>query len=418
MRLLGVLILCALALPVGTARAWTWPVNGPVVRGFSFDRVHPYAAGEHRGIDIAAGVGEQVLSPAAGVVSFAGTVPSGGKTISIRTASGTTVTLLHLRSIGVRRGALVNEAAVVGSAGPSDESELTEPHVYLGIRTSADPQGYLDPLDFLPARPTVTGAGEPSTPVQSSGTLPADPAPASEAAPVAPVPEAARPTAGPEAAAEAAPVIQAATESRSRGTRGHAAPEAPTEAHVGATEATKADPVSRAVGDGRPHRSVEHEQRTVPESAAPISVGRSAAAAMPHDLARIATASQPSTAVGRGNDPRLPWWPGLVLGALAIACTGAWLRRRGGPNPARMMDLPQPENAFARDEPEERPCRPRLAVCVGTSASGPRGGVRGAGRHLRALPPAEGEPGADGERDGRARDAGDGRGGPGRRLAA
>src|SRR5262245_47781571 len=126
MRRLGVLILCALALPVGTARAWTWPVDGAVLRGFSFDHDHPYAAGEHRGIDIRAVVGEDVLAPAAGVVSFAGTVPSGGKTISIRTPSGRTITLLHLGSIGVRRGAPVDEAVVVGSAGPSDDPELAQ----------------------------------------------------------------------------------------------------------------------------------------------------------------------------------------------------------------------------------------------------------------------------------------------------
>jgi hypothetical protein len=413
-RRLGVLILCALALPVGQARAWTWPVDGPVVRGFSFDRDHPYAAGEHRGIDIRAVVGEDVLSPAAGVVSFAGTVPSGGKTISIRTASGTTVTLLHLGSIDVRRGALVNEAAVVGSAAPSDDPELTEPHVYLGIRTSADPQGYLDPLDFLPARPAPTAAGEPSPTTRSSGSLPADPAPAAEPAPAAAAPEAVKPAAGSEPAVEAAPVIRTAAEPRTHRAEGHAA----TKARVGMTEATEADPVLRVTGDERAHRSVEHEGRTLPEATAPISVGRSVANAMPHDPARVATAPQSSAAVERRDDARHPWWPGLVVGALAIACTGAWLRRRGGPNPARMMDLPQPENAFARNESEERPRRACLAVCVGTEAPGSRRGVRGSGGHLRSLPAAEGEPGADGERDGRARDTGDGHGGPGRRLAA
>jgi len=413
-RRLGVLILCAFALPVGTARAWTWPVDGPVVRGFSFDRDHPYAAGEHRGIDIQAVVGEDVLSPTAGIVSFAGTVPSGGKTISIRTPSGTTVTLLHLGSIGVRRGVSVNEAAVVGSAGPSDDPELTEPHVYLGVRTSADPQGYLDPIDFLPARPGPSVAGEPSPPVQSSGSVPADPAPAAEPAPVASVPEAARPAAGPETAAEAAPVIQTAAEPRSRRARGRAA----MEARSGATEATEADPVPQATGDERAHRGVEQERRTVPEATAPIAVGRSLAGAIPHDPVRVAAASQPPIAVGRGDDVRLPWWPAPLVGALAIACTGACLRRRVAPNPARMMDPPQPENACVRNEPEERPRRPSLAVCVGTEAPGACGGVRGAGRHLRALPPAEGEPGLDGERDRRARDAGDGRGGPRRRLAA
>ena len=73
MRRLGVLlIICAWALPVSVARAWTWPVDGPVLRPFSFDRAHPYAAGQHRGIDLGAPGGRAVLAPADGVVSFTG----------------------------------------------------------------------------------------------------------------------------------------------------------------------------------------------------------------------------------------------------------------------------------------------------------------------------------------------------------
>src|SRR5690242_1259717 len=109
-RRLGVLLLCALAFPA-SAHAWTWPVNGQVIRGFSFDRQHPYAAGQHRGIDVSAATGEPVRAPAEGVVSFAGTVPNGGRTISIQTPSATTVTLLHLGAIAVTRGAHVDEGS-------------------------------------------------------------------------------------------------------------------------------------------------------------------------------------------------------------------------------------------------------------------------------------------------------------------
>ena len=154
MRRLGVLLLCALALPVSSARAWTWPVNGQVIRVFNFDRAHPYAGGQHRGVDISAESGAAVIAPAEGLVSFAGTVPGGGRTVSIQTPFGTTVTLLHLGSVAVARGMLVNEGSTVGAVGPSDDPGLPEPHVYLGIRTTSDPQGYLDPLDFLPPRVT------------------------------------------------------------------------------------------------------------------------------------------------------------------------------------------------------------------------------------------------------------------------
>src|SRR5947199_2630423 len=133
MRRLMVVLLCALALPA-SARAWTWPVDGPVLRRFVFDRAHPYAGGQHRGVDVGGPEGAGVHAPADGTVTFAGSVPGGGKTIAIETPSGYSATLLHLGSIAVRRGAAVSEGAVVGTAG-------ADAFVYFGLRFSADPQG-------------------------------------------------------------------------------------------------------------------------------------------------------------------------------------------------------------------------------------------------------------------------------------
>ena len=178
MRRVVLVLVCAFALPVSTARAWTWPVNGPVLRPFAFDHDSPYEVGQHRGIDIGASTGTPVLAPADGVVSFAGTVPTGGKTISIQTPYGYTATLLHLGSIGVKRGAAIREGAVVGAAG-------AEPYVYFGVRMTSDPQGYVDPIGFLPApsaAPTPTPAqavqvpAEPSVPaVESTAALSPEP---------------------------------------------------------------------------------------------------------------------------------------------------------------------------------------------------------------------------------------------------
>jgi murein DD-endopeptidase MepM/ murein hydrolase activator NlpD len=59
------------------------PVAGAVVRGFDV-RAGPYGAG-HRGIDIAAPMGELVRTPAAGRVVFAGPV-AGTTWVSVRVA--------------------------------------------------------------------------------------------------------------------------------------------------------------------------------------------------------------------------------------------------------------------------------------------------------------------------------------------
>src|SRR5947209_4509719 len=160
-RRLGVIICCALALPAASAKAWTWPVDGPVLRPFVFDAAHPYAGGQHRGIDIAGDEGASVRAPTDGIVSFAGTVPAGGKTVSIETSFGYTATLLHLGSIGVKRGAAVVEGTtVVGTVG---RSSAAQPYVYFGVRVTSEQQGYVDPLIFLPARaPSESAAPSPA----------------------------------------------------------------------------------------------------------------------------------------------------------------------------------------------------------------------------------------------------------------
>ncbi|HJS70446.1 MAG TPA: peptidoglycan DD-metalloendopeptidase family protein, partial [Gaiellaceae bacterium] len=157
-------VLVALQVGVQPALAWAWPVDGPVLRPFVLGD-DPYAGGQHRGVDIGAPAAAPVRAPAAGTVSFAGTVPTGGKTTTIRTADGYAVTLQRLGSISVARGSAVGEGDVVGSVG-----EAAEPYVYLGVRKADEPDGYVDPLGLLP--PLVNPAPDEPTPVEP-GPVPA-----------------------------------------------------------------------------------------------------------------------------------------------------------------------------------------------------------------------------------------------------
>jgi murein DD-endopeptidase MepM/ murein hydrolase activator NlpD len=59
----SVTLVLALAAPPGAA-GWSWPVTGTVLRPFLFG-TDPYAGGQHRGVDIGAGVGTVVVAPAA-----------------------------------------------------------------------------------------------------------------------------------------------------------------------------------------------------------------------------------------------------------------------------------------------------------------------------------------------------------------
>src|SRR3954451_1710309 len=189
-RQVGAVVLVFM-ISVPCASAWTWPVKGPVLQTFSFDPAHPYAAGQHRGIAIGADAGTPVLAAASGVVSFAGSVPTNGLTLTIQTGDGLAVSLTHLGSVGVARDAHVVEGAVVGTVGPSGTAEFATPYVHLGIRTASSDQGYLDPLDFLPAVTTPAPVQEPparvkepSAPVKESPSV-APAAPAATASPVA-----------------------------------------------------------------------------------------------------------------------------------------------------------------------------------------------------------------------------------------
>jgi hypothetical protein len=151
-RLLAVLVLAGL-VQAPAAAGWSWPVDGPVARPFVLGD-DPYAAGQHRGIDIGAAPGTSVRAATDGSVSFVGTVPAGGKAVTVRTAGGLSVTYLELGATGVERGADVAEGDPIGTIGSAG-------HVHLGVRVTADAQGYLDPLQFLPARATGPARADP-----------------------------------------------------------------------------------------------------------------------------------------------------------------------------------------------------------------------------------------------------------------
>ena len=170
MRRLLLVLALGLVL-VAPARAWTWPADGPVLVPFSFDPSSPYAAGQHRGIDVGGSANEPVVAPASGTVTFAGTVPGSGKAVSILTTDGWSVTLTQLGSIAVTKGASLAEGDGVGTIGPSGDPGASGPYVQLGIRHADQDQGYVDPLTLLPPHTvdpdSTAGAGGETSPGSS-----------------------------------------------------------------------------------------------------------------------------------------------------------------------------------------------------------------------------------------------------------
>jgi Peptidase family M23 len=165
------------------------PVAGTVVRGFDA-RAGPYGPG-HRGIDIAAPIGETVRAPAAGTVVFAGPV-AGTTWITLRVAPGVLVTvgplLDPLTAPRVRLRALLGRVGPghpggqpnpdgragsggpggsvgsVGSRGPGGAGGAGGATLHLGVRVDGV---YVDPLAYLVDRPRARLA-----PLPTPGGLP------------------------------------------------------------------------------------------------------------------------------------------------------------------------------------------------------------------------------------------------------
>jgi hypothetical protein len=327
------------------AYAWSWPVQGPVVQPFAYDESHPYASGQHRGIDIGADApGEQVVAPAAGTVSFAGSVPTNGECVTIQTPDGYTVTLTHLGTILVAKGAPVTEGQAVGTIGPSGTPELDGPYVHLGIRTTSDSNGYLDPLSLLPppaaqSTPTPSQQSAVSQPSSSSNSstssvsAPADPAPAAPVAAGAP--------------SVAAPRGSRVTSQQSRGSQHERsrAGESRTETR---TQRSSQRPAS---GGSKTSHRVRPAQRHIPvrTSAARRPVVEATAPTRPagldagHEIQPSAPVMQPHARTLGVPSPL----PVILNGAAALVALAAVLiarRRRCRSASAQVLQLPRSEH--------------------------------------------------------------------------
>ena len=205
---LGATLVVVLALS-GVAAAWSWPADGEVLRTFELGS-DTYAAGQHRGIDVAGAPGSPVRAPAAGIVTFAGSVPTHGRGVTILTADGYSVTLFHLESVEVVKGDAVAEGATVGTMGSSGDAEHSVPTVHLGIRVAERSDGYVDPLGFLPPRPVAQPVSPPAAtvPAPVAAPAPAPTAPPPPVQPPAPTPPATPvPPPSPPAVVPAPPVV-------------------------------------------------------------------------------------------------------------------------------------------------------------------------------------------------------------------
>ena len=142
MTLLVVTATWTTAPPAVAAGTWTWPVTGPVIRGFD-PPASPFGSG-HRGIDIAALAGSVAVAPADGRIAFAG--PVGGRLfLTIDHGAGLESTYSWVAALLVRRGDLVAQGEPVVRTGLGHTGDLVA-NLHLGVKLDDE---YVDTLDYL-----------------------------------------------------------------------------------------------------------------------------------------------------------------------------------------------------------------------------------------------------------------------------
>ncbi len=126
------------------------PVKGILGHGFGWRR-DPFTGQRefHKGIDISAPTGRDVLSPADGIVIKTAREAGYGKAIYLSHGNGITTRYGHLSEFNVKLGQKVKRGDTIGFVGSSGRS--TGPHLHYEVlvhKKKVDPMGYI--LEDLP----------------------------------------------------------------------------------------------------------------------------------------------------------------------------------------------------------------------------------------------------------------------------
>ncbi|MDQ3555982.1 MAG: M23 family metallopeptidase [Gemmatimonadota bacterium] len=123
------------------------PSTGYLSSLFSNNRRHPVLriTRPHKGIDIAAPVGQPILAPAKGVVRFSGHKPGGyGNVVEIDHGFGYVTRFAHASRLLVRTGERVKRGEVIAEVGAT--GLVSGPHLHYEVEVSGKS---VDPLNFI-----------------------------------------------------------------------------------------------------------------------------------------------------------------------------------------------------------------------------------------------------------------------------
>jgi len=125
------------------------PASGPLSSLFSTGRYHPvlHITRPHKGIDIAARVGEPILAPAKGTVRFAGNKGNGyGNMVEIDHGFGYVTRFAHASRLLVHDGQVVKRGDLIALVGAT--GLVSGPHLHYEVEIDGR---QVDPLNFIVA---------------------------------------------------------------------------------------------------------------------------------------------------------------------------------------------------------------------------------------------------------------------------
>lgn len=171
--LIGAVLALLFALSLGWPTQLQIPVAGAAPQDWNHDSFWAYPWGKsvvHKGIDIFAPHGSQVVAASAGIVIYQGEIPMGGVVVLILGPQWRLHYYAHLARSLVQSGQLVTQGSALGAVGDSGNAKGKAPHLHYSLvtlvpypwRWDASRQGwkkifYLNPDPLLrPSRPHAT----------------------------------------------------------------------------------------------------------------------------------------------------------------------------------------------------------------------------------------------------------------------
>lgn len=124
---------------------WPCPASGRVTSRFG-DRESPTAGAStnHKGIDIGASTGSNIVAAAAGTVTIATYSYSAGNYIMVNHGGGVSTVYMHCSQLLVSAGDTVSQGQVIAKVGSTGYS--TGPHLHFGVRLNG---AYVNPSQYV-----------------------------------------------------------------------------------------------------------------------------------------------------------------------------------------------------------------------------------------------------------------------------